>query len=79
MVSLASRVTFSEAAAVIKDLLDDVDILVTRPKDGKQIITFDMGRQTAEALAMMMVCTGPFKGLVSTALGGGTWKFWGGT
>ena len=39
--------------AVISDLLDDVDILVTKPKDGKQVITFDMGRQTAEALELV--------------------------
>ena len=44
--------------AVIKDLLDDVDILVTRPKDGKQVVTFDMGRQTADALELVAAAQG---------------------
>ena len=44
--------------AVIEDLMDDVDILVTKPKGGKQIVTFDMGRQTAEALELVAAAQG---------------------
>ena len=48
----------AKLAAELDNLIDDVDVIVTKPKDGKQIITFDMGRQTAEALELVAAAQG---------------------
>ena len=48
----------AEMQDVLNILLDDVDIIVTAPKDGKQRVTFDMGKDTAAALAMVAEAQG---------------------
>ena len=47
-----------ELAAILDNLIDDVDVIVTKPKDGKQRVTFDMGKDTQAALEMVASAKG---------------------
>ena len=47
-----------ELGAILDNLIDDVEIFITRPESGKQRVTFDMGADTQAALEMVAAAQG---------------------
>ena len=47
-----------ELASIIDDLMDDVEVFITRTENGKQRVTFDMGADTQAALEMVASAKG---------------------
>lgn len=48
----------AELAAILDNLIDDVDVIVTKPRGGKQRVTFDMGKDTQAALELVAAAQG---------------------
>ena len=66
----------AELAAIIDDLIDDVDIIITRPENGKQRVTFDMGKDTEAALVLVAAAHGTtldaiMRGVIARQIGEG--------